>query len=184
MVKVTKKMILAAITVISLIALFSLAWLYKKPQVVNVKPVTVQKIVDKKPLASFSPSYSLKEFIQFNKEFDTLFQRNALYFNNLFSQINDDTLSATFKEEEEPNQFIVSINLAGINPKNINLSIQNRTLCVITNKKSSPYFYYRFLLPGTVDSEKITAKAKYGILKIIIPKSEKMTPKSIVIKEE
>ena len=53
-----------------------------------------------------------------------------------------------------------------------------------TTKKSQAYFSYRFLLPDTADSEKITAKAKHGVLEIIIPKTEKVQSKSVVIQEE
>lgn len=182
MTKVNKKITLAAITVIGFAALLGLGLLYKKQQGVTVKPVAVQKIANDQPLSSFSPIYSINELIQFNKEFDTLFQRNALVFDNLLSQIDHGTLSSTLKEG--PKQFVFSIDLPGINPKDINLSIQNRTLCVTTTKKSQAYFSYRFLLPDTADSEKITAKAKHGVLEITIPKAEKVQSKSVVIQEE
>lgn len=182
MLKVNKKITLVTITVIGLTALLGLALFYKKQQAVTVKPITVQKLANDQPLSIFIPSYSINEFIQFNKEFDKIFQRNALVLDNLFSQLDHDTLSSTLKEE--PKQFVFSINLPGINPKDINLSIQNRTLCVTTTKKSSAYFYYRFLLPDAADSEKITAKAKHGVLEITIPKTKKVPSKSVVIQEE
>jgi HSP20 family protein len=182
MLKVNKKIILAAIAILSLVALCGLALFYKKQQAVAVKPAIVQKIANNKPLSSFSSIYSLNEFIQFDKEFDTFFQRNALVFDNLFPQINHSTLSSTLRAE--PKQVVFSIDLPGINPKDINLSIQNRTLCVTTPKKSQAYFSYHFLLPDTADSEKITAKAKHGVLEIIIPKAEKMPSKNVIIQEE
>ena len=182
MLKVNKKITLVTITVISVTALLGLALFYKRQQAVTAKPVAVQKIANDQLLSIFTPSYSINEFIEFNKEFDKLFQRNALVFDNLFSQIDHNTLSSTLKEE--PKQFVFSINLPGINPKYVNLSIQTRTLYVATTKKSQAYFYYRFLLPDTADSEKITAKVKHGVLEIIIPKTEKVPSKNVVIQEE
>ncbi|WP_218814500.1 Hsp20/alpha crystallin family protein [Rickettsiella endosymbiont of Dermanyssus gallinae] len=182
--KTNKKITLIAIAIISLAMLCGVALFYKKQQAVAVKSNIVQKVANDQPLSSFSPIYSLNEFIQFNKEFDSLFHHNALVFDNSFSQINQGTLSSTLKEKEEPNQFLFSINIPGINPKDINISIQNRTLCITATKKSQSYFYYRFLLPDTADSEKITAKTKYGVLEIIIPKTEKVPSKNVVIQEE
>ncbi|BBB15379.1 heat shock protein Hsp20 [Candidatus Rickettsiella viridis] len=182
--KANKKITLVVITIISLAVLCGVALFYKRPQTVAVKPASIQKIDNNQPLSNFSPIYSLNEFIQFNKEFDSIFQHNALVFDNLFSQINHATLFSTLKEKEEPKQFLFSINIPGINPQDINISIQNRTLCITATKKSQSYFYYRFLLPDTADSEKIIAKAKYGVLEIIIPKTEKVPSKSVVIQEE
>ena len=42
-------------------------------------------------------------------------------------------------------------------------------------------FYRRFSLPDSADGEAITAKCKYGVLEIVIPKREAVKPKKIEV---
>jgi HSP20 family protein len=43
------------------------------------------------------------------------------------------------------------------------------------------YFYRRFVLPDTVDSEKVNATGKDGVLTVVIPKQAKAMPRRIQI---
>lgn len=182
MLKTNKKILLVVIVVIGITLLFAFTARYKKQHAVVASPHIVQKMDNNKPSTFFAPTDSLNALIQFEQEFDELFQRKAQLFDNLFSQFNQGNLSSTLKED--PKQFVFSLNLPEINLKDIHIAIQNRTLCITATKNSRSYFYYRFLLPDMADIEKITATAKNGVLKIVIPKAENLPLKSIVIKEE
>ncbi len=97
------------------------------------------------------------------------------------------------------NRVEVQAALPGIDKKDINISIDNQLLTISTStkkeeeekKEGGQYFrreitrgeFQRTLpLPGSVDNENVKATFKDGILKVIIPKTEKSKRKSIEIK--
>jgi HSP20 family protein len=51
-------------------------------------------------------------------------------------------------------------------------------------ERSKGSFYRRFALPDTADADKITAEGKQGVLRIIIPKSEKAAAKKIKVEDK
>lgn len=96
---------------------------------------------------------------------------------------------------------IVETPLAGIDPKNVNISIENDVLTVEgkMEKKSEvdDKNYYRkeirtgsfhraVALPTSVDGDKAHAEFEKGMLKITVPKAERAKPKTIPVtmKEE
>ncbi len=97
---------------------------------------------------------------------------------------------------EDENQFTLNIDVPGIDKKNIDISVTGNTLTVKgerseeTKKTEKGYYYSErsygsfqrsVQLPSEVDSEKIAANYKDGVLEVVIPKSEKSKPKQIKV---
>lgn len=95
---------------------------------------------------------------------------------------------------EDENQYTLGIDVPGIDRKNIDISVTGNTLTLKgerneeSKKKEKGYFYTErrygsfqrsVQLPSEVDSEKIVANYKDGVLEVVIPKSEKAKPKQI-----
>lgn len=93
---------------------------------------------------------------------------------------------------------IVNAEIPGIDPKEVDISITGNTLTIKGEKKvekeEKEKQYHRIErnygsfariveIPLLVDAEKVKAEYKNGVLKITIPKSEKIKPKQITIRE-
>ena len=91
---------------------------------------------------------------------------------------------------------VVETPLAGIDPKNVSISIENDVLTVEgrSEKRSevddkeyymkevrTGAFHRSITLPVGVDGDKAKAEVENGLLKISIPKSERIKPKTIPI---
>lgn len=98
---------------------------------------------------------------------------------------------------EEKDSMIVETQLAGIDPENVEISIENDILTIKgeSEKKSEveekDYYrkeirrgsFYRCIqLPTHVQGDKAEAEAHDGVLKITIPKSAETKKKTIIIK--
>ncbi len=101
-----------------------------------------------------------------------------------------------FETDEE---IVVKAELPGIDRKDISVSLENNVLSLKGErrfeKETRDENYHRieraygsfsrsFSIPGLVDSDKIHAEYKDGILKIILPKKEQAKPKQIKISAE
>lgn len=101
--------------------------------------------------------------------------------------------------KEEQDSFVVTADVPGVDPKNIEVTMENGALTIRGERKyesdsqdeengyrrierSYGTFYRRLALPDIADSENISAKGKNGVLEIVIPKSEKAKPRRIEIK--
>lgn len=97
---------------------------------------------------------------------------------------------------EDETNVVVETQLAGIDPEQVNISIENDILCIRgeSEKQSeidekSYYrkeirrgsFYRNIPLPTHVLGEQAVAIAEDGVLKITIPKAQAQQPKSIKI---
>jgi len=100
---------------------------------------------------------------------------------------------------ETAEQVVVKAEVPGIDPKDINISLQGDVLTVKGEKKSEREekeenyhlversygaFSRSVTLPAAVDAEKIEAKYEKGVLTITCPKKEVVKPKQIEIKAE
>lgn len=100
---------------------------------------------------------------------------------------------------EDGNEVIIETQLAGIDPEQVDIAIENDTLCIQgkSEKKSevddknyyrkeirSGSFYRSIPLPMHVRGDEAKASAKDGVLRISIPKVEEVKPKKIKIKTE
>lgn len=100
--------------------------------------------------------------------------------------------------KEEEDAYIIHADIPGVDPKEIEIHMENGVLTLRGERKSDKEvdkkgfkriervrgsFYRRFALPDTADADRITAKADKGVLEIRIPKQEKVKPRKITIQE-
>ncbi len=100
---------------------------------------------------------------------------------------------------ETKNEFVVKAELPGIDPKDIDISLTNDILTIKGEKKqekeekeenyhlierSYGSFTRSVRVPGQVQSDKINATFKNGVLKVTLPKTEEAKKKEIKIKVE
>jgi HSP20 family protein len=90
----------------------------------------------------------------------------------------------------------ITAELPGVNPENIQISVQGNTLSLLgsreiekleegefhRNERQAGNFARTFNLPFRVDSAKVLAEYKCGILTVTLPRSEEEKPKKIEIK--
>lgn len=99
--------------------------------------------------------------------------------------------------KEEEKQYVLHADVPGVDPKDIEVTLDNGVLTVKGHKETeikkeddkyqrierfSGQFVRRFSLPDTVNTEAVTAKTDKGVLEIIIPKTEKPLSKRIEVK--
>lgn len=99
--------------------------------------------------------------------------------------------------KEEDNRFLVRADLPGVDPKDVEITLQNGTLAIKGKRESQVKrddqdyyrvervygeFYRRFMLPDSADPDKVSAKYDKGVLEIDIGKSEARKPKRITVK--
>lgn len=137
-------------------------------------------------------------FDRFNHEFNTLQTRGLLH-NDTQS---DDSSVVTSRWapavdiKEEANQFVLIADIPGVDPKDIEITMDNSVLTVKGERnfenrdedktykrfeRIAGTFYRRFSLPDSADSERISAKGEHGVITITIPKKEKAQPRRISV---
>jgi len=95
---------------------------------------------------------------------------------------------------EDENNLRITMELPGVNPEDVRLSLENNVLTIRGEKKQQTeennerihrfertygMFERTFALPNTVDSEKIEARYENGVLFVGIPKAERAKPREI-----
>lgn len=96
---------------------------------------------------------------------------------------------------EEDKQFVINADIPGVDPKDIEVSMENNMLTIKGERKtekkeekngyhrtecSRGVFYRRLTLPESADPDKITAKGKNGVLKITLGKRAAAKPKKLI----
>lgn len=99
--------------------------------------------------------------------------------------------------KETDDAFVVSAEVPGVKPEDIDINLTGNELIIKGEKKESKeevkggyrleerrygYFSRRFRLPAGVNNEKITANHEDGVVMITLPKSEKAATQKIKIK--
>lgn len=97
---------------------------------------------------------------------------------------------------EEENRFVLHADVPGVDPKDIDVSMDAGVLSVSGERKTenvseenglrrveraSGRFFRRFNLPDTADAEGITAKSSNGILEVSIPKLPELQARRISV---
>jgi HSP20 family protein len=103
---------------------------------------------------------------------------------------------------EYPDRFELYVDIPGVNPNSVELTLEDGILALSgersakgstngegapqyqRNERSQGQFYRRFVLPDTVDSDKVNATGKDGVLTVTIPKQAKAMPRRIQIADE
>lgn len=98
---------------------------------------------------------------------------------------------------EDGEEIVVHAELAGVEPKDVEIRFENGVLTLkgerVLEKEDKRENYHRlemsygtftraFSLPATIDSEKIRAESKQGVLHVHLPKKPEAKPKSIQVK--
>lgn len=113
------------------------------------------------------------------------------FFNTPFSHMNGMYSASSIKENDK--SYLISIDLPGIDKKDIKIESSGNRLIVFGERKeeseskegatkSHRQFYQSFTLPDDADIDKISATSSNGVLKLTVPKSGKKVSKTIEIK--
>lgn len=99
--------------------------------------------------------------------------------------------------KEEAERFVIHADVPGVDPKDIEVSMEDGVLSLSGERKSesreqqdgwtrverlSGKFFRRFSLPDTADAEGISAHGQNGVLEIVIPKQAKAAARKIQVK--
>ena len=104
--------------------------------------------------------------------------------------------SVDINEFEE--QFQLYVDIPGVDPKNVDITLETGVLTISGERfaqapkddekvirrraeRGTGRFFRRFILPETVDADKVRATDRHGVLEITIPKQAKAMPKRIKV---
>lgn len=99
---------------------------------------------------------------------------------------------------EFEDRFQLYADIPGVNPDDVEITLESGVLTVSGERfaqaaredekivsrraeRGSGRFYRRFILPESVDSEKVNATHRHGVLEIVIPKQAKAQPRRIKV---
>jgi len=99
---------------------------------------------------------------------------------------------------EFENRFQLFIDVPGVDPKDVEITLESGVLTISgerfaqaekedenmirrRSERGNGRFYRRFILPETVDAEKVKATDRHGVLEITIPKQAKAQPRRIKV---
>src|SRR5687768_14459678 len=107
------------------------------------------------------------------------------------------TLFAPTDVSEDTNSLRITMELPGVNPEDVKLSLENNVLTIRGEKKqeaeertervhryerSYGSFERAFVLPSIVDGDKVDAQYHNGILTVMVPKVERARPREIPVR--
>ena len=129
---------------------------------------------------------------EMNKLFNTSLARHP---QKGFGQLTE-AWSPAIDIYDSKDNILVRADLPGLSKDEIDISVQNDTLTIRGGKKHESEhkekeylrkerfygsFYRSIALPSTVDSLKVTATYKNGVLELVLPKKEEAKPKQIKV---
>jgi HSP20 family protein len=98
---------------------------------------------------------------------------------------------------EDANTIQIAMELAGVDPEDVRISLENNVLSIRGEKRQETEennervhrieriygtFERMFVLPNSVDPERIEARHENGVLTVSIPKAERARPREIQVK--
>jgi len=128
--------------------------------------------------------------------------------NRVFGNLNDGESSSATAEwvpavdvREFQDRFQLLIDVPGVEPKEVEITLDNGVLTIAGDRREEKSvqtkgedepqqqrterrlgrFYRRFILPDTVDADKVNATGRNGVLEIVIPKHAKAQPRRISV---
>jgi HSP20 family protein len=125
--------------------------------------------------------------------------------NRLFSSLGDGESSGATAGWVPPvdiyehgDRFQLYMDLPGVDPNSVEITLEGGVLTVggerthfatrdddhgelRRNERGQGRFYRRFVLPDTVDSERVRATNRHGVLELTIPKQAKALPRRIKV---
>jgi HSP20 family protein len=139
----------------------------------------------------------------FRRDFDNIFNRFLSGLPGNHEHQRDNMSLAPFAPrvdafvDKEAKRFVAHVALPGVDPKDVSISVQGNMLTVsgerkVSNERKEADFVYNEMmygsfertlsLPEGVDSDKITADYRNGVLEIVAPISASALPRRIEIK--
>ncbi len=125
--------------------------------------------------------------------------------NRLFSSWNTGDSSGVTADwvpsvdiNELEDKFQLFVDLPGVHPDDVEITLESGVLTITgerfmqaqkdnenvirrRSERGSGRFYRRFVLPDSVDAEKVRATDRHGVLEIMIPKQAKALPRRIKV---
>jgi HSP20 family protein len=144
-------------------------------------------------LATYEP---WKLLDQFRRDIDQVFGHSPEQSVAGDSAIATSAWVPTVDIQETPQQFVLEADIPGVDPKDIDIAMENGVLTLKGERHSDRQkeeknykhvervhgtFYRRFSLPDTADPEKVTASGKNGVLQITIPKRQVALSRKITV---
>ena len=118
------------------------------------------------------------------------------FFNEGFFPFNAQNFAPAIDVYQEHDALIVETSLPGIDPENVDISVENDVLTISGETKEKKEVkredYYRkemrqgsfsrsVILPVAVKGHEATAEYEHGVLSITLPKAEEAKPKKIAV---
>ena len=137
----------------------------------------------------------LRDLMTAQREFDRLF-REAFSPATGGGEVSTRTWAPPVDIYEDGENLVLKAELPGINPDDVEVRVEDNTLYLKGERKFEKEVkeenYHRveraygnfartFSLPNTIDSDKVAANYKDGVLTLTMPKREEAKPKSIKI---
>lgn len=149
-------------------------------------------LTTRSPFSSF-PSL-MSEMSDLQQEINRLFQPSRFFGRESNVMVTDWIPAIDIKDED--NQYVIKADVPGVDPKDIEISMENGALTIKGKKetsreekkenyfcmeRSSGSFFRSFSLPQTVNASDIKAKNNNGVLIITVPKTQKTAAQKIKI---
>jgi len=100
--------------------------------------------------------------------------------------------------DEFEDQFHLFVDIPGVDPKDVEITLESGVLTISgerfdqapkedknvirrRSERGTGRFYRRFILPESVDADKVKATDRHGVLEVRIPKQAKALPKRIKV---
>jgi HSP20 family protein len=142
-------------------------------------------------LVSYDPLFSAR---QLQDDINRLFTG---WSTNDSSSVTADWIPSVDINEWE-DKFQLYIDVPGVDPKDVEITLESGVLTITGERyvqaekadekivsrrteRGSGRFYRRFVLPESVDAEKVKAVDRHGVLEILIPKQAKAMPRRIEV---
>lgn len=143
-------------------------------------------------MKSISPFWTAKHNLDLWKEMDRFFDEVSP---SLSSRKEFQEFIPASEIVENDSHFLLSIDLPGLKTEDIKIDVSENMLTVSGERKRQEYkaqsvereygyFKRSFMLPATINSEKIEAQYENGVLELYLPKSAKALSRKIEIKSE
>lgn len=130
------------------------------------------------------------------REINRIFEGGNSPWENGSDALSDWTPAVDIYEHDD--HFALFVDLPGIRPEQVELTLENGVLTISGQReqrvgdneaqsvrsrleRGSGRFFRRFMLPRSVDQEKVQAHSRNGVLEVVIPKQAAAQPRRIEI---
>lgn len=133
---------------------------------------------------------------QLQREVNRLFDTSRFGFGDEEGSVAACDWAPAVDIKEEPDHFIIYADLPGVDPKDIEITMEQGVLTLKGQRAAEAKeetekfrrlervrgtFLRRFSLPDTVDANKISAKSTQGVLEVVVPKRSTAPSRKIAV---